>query len=147
MKQKASTAALALIAMTFSIAAFSEESPVGVWRTYDDHDGLPASLIQIDEKNGLLEGHVLEILERPGKKKNPVCENCEGENKNQPIVGMKVIWDMKPDGGEFTGGKIFDPESGHTYRCKIKVAEGKLEVRGFLGISLIGRSQIWIRAK
>jgi uncharacterized protein (DUF2147 family) len=58
---------------------------------------------------------------------------------------MKFLWDMHRDGDEFTGGKIFDPDSGNTYRCKMRIDDKKLVVRGYLGITLFGRSQTWVR--
>jgi uncharacterized protein (DUF2147 family) len=128
-----------------SCSAFAEDSPVGFWRTYDDGDGRAASLVQIEEKNGQLEGHVIKLLARPGHEVDAKCDKCEGENKNRPIAGMKILWDMRRDGDEFVGGKIFDPDSGNTYRCKMHIDDKKLIVRGYLGIALFGRSQTWVR--
>jgi uncharacterized protein (DUF2147 family) len=130
--------------MTSSLS-FAEDSPIGVWRTYDDSDGQAASLVQIEEKNGLIEGRIVKLLPRKGHDVNAVCDKCEGENKNQPITGMKILWNMKRDGDKYVGGEIFDPNSANTYRCKMHVVDGKLEVRGYLGVSLFGRSQTWLR--
>ena len=126
-------------------SSFAEDTPVGVWRTFDDSDGQAASLVQIEEKNGLIEGHVVKLLPRKGHDVNAVCNKCEGTNKYQPIAGMKILWNMKRDGDKYMGGEIFDPDSANTYRCKMQLVEGKLEVRGYLGIALFGRTQTWLR--
>lgn len=138
-------AAIAFVAFAASLGAFAQSTPAGVWRTYDDGDGLPASLVRIEERNGLFEGRVLKLLPRPGHDVNAKCTACEGDDKDKPIAGMRILWDMQRDGDEFSGGKIFDPDSGNTYRCKLRLTGDKLSVRGFLGISLFGRSQVWVR--
>ena len=126
-------------------SSFAEDTPIGIWRTFDDLDGQAASLVQIEENNGLIEGRIVKLLPRKGHEVNAVCNKCEGANKNQPIAGMKILWDMKRDGDKYIGGEIFDPDSANTYRCKIQIDEGKLEVRGYLGIALFGRTQTWLR--
>lgn len=127
--------------------AMAEGTPVGVWRTYDDKDGQASSLIQIYEIDGSFEGRVIKLLPRPGHDADARCGRCEGADKDKPITGMRILWGMQADGDEYTGGRIFDPESGNTYRCKMKVSNDKLLVRGFLGVSVFGRTQTWIREK
>ena len=142
---RALAVAVGMTIFLISGSVFAEDSPVGLWRTYDDGDGRAASLVQLEEKNGLLEGRVVKLLERPGHKVDAKCDKCEGENKDMPITGMKILWDMRRDGDEFVGGKIIDPNLGKTYLCKMRIDEHKLVVRGYLGISLFGRSQTWVR--
>ena len=78
-----------------------------------------------------------------------MCSACEGERKDQPITGMVILRDLKKDDDEWTGGTILDPSNGKTYKCKIAVENGgkKLKVRGFVGMSLFGRTQHWVRAE
>ena len=133
---------LALMTCTFS---FAEDTPIGVWRTIDDSDGQAASLVQIEEINGLIEGRIVRLLPRKGHDVNAVCGKCVGEKKDQPIAGMKILWNMKHDGNEYVGGEIFDPDSANTYRCKMRIVDGNLQVRGYLGIALFGRTQTWLR--
>ncbi|MCU0664179.1 MAG: DUF2147 domain-containing protein [Myxococcota bacterium] len=122
-------------------------SPVGVWRSVDDATGKPKSLVQIWEQGNKLYGKVVELIDPP--EPNPLCDKCEGTEKNKPVIGMTVIRGLKKDGDEWSGGKILDPESGSTYKCYIEVQEGgkKLKVRGFIGISLLGRTQYWHRVR
>ncbi|MDE2623084.1 MAG: DUF2147 domain-containing protein [Betaproteobacteria bacterium] len=136
------TLLLGLFAMT---APAAELSPVGVWRTFDDEDGKAASLVRIDSLGGVLEGRVVRILPRPGHPVDARCDECSGARKGQPVTGMVILWGMKQDGDEYDGGEILDPHNGRIYRCKMKVKGNTLEVRGYLGISLFGRSQTWVR--
>jgi uncharacterized protein (DUF2147 family) len=134
-----------LLAGTAALAEAA--SPVGLWRTIDDATGKERSLIRISEANGDYQGKVEKIFERPGDDPKHLCKKCEDERKDKPIIGMTILWGLKQQGKEFSGGKILDPDNGKTYRCKMKLSDdGKeLEVRGYIGISLIGRSQTWHR--
>lgn len=118
---------------------------VGKWKTIDDETGKAKSIIQIYEQNGKYFGKIVDLLLPEDKGK--LCDKCSGTNKNKPIVGMVIMEDMLRDGDSFSGGKIMDPKSGKTYKCSIEF-DGKdaLKVRGFIGISLIGRTQTWKRA-
>ena len=136
----------ALLAVASAFADTS--SPVGLWRTIDDKTGKERSLIRITEANGVFEGKVEKLLNRqPDDDPDNLCRKCEGARKDQPIVGMTILWALKKDGDQFGGGEILDPKNGKIYRAKMKLVDNgaKLEVRGFIGISLLGRSQTWIR--
>jgi uncharacterized protein (DUF2147 family) len=138
---------LALLAFCFSIASAQNlSSPVGLWKTFDDKTGEAKSLLRIYEQNGLYFGKVEKTL-RPNAQQT--CTKCKDDRKDQPIVGMVVLRKMKADGDEFTGGDILDPENGSVYKCKFKLEDGgkKLHVRGFIGISMLGRSQDWQRVE
>lgn len=127
------------------IFAYSQ-SPVGTWKTIDDKTGKEKSYVKIYEtKSGKLQGEVVKIL-TPGRE-NAKCEKCEGDKKGKPIKGMVILWGMEKDGSEWTGGHILDPNSGKQYKCSMKLNGDKLEVRGYLGISLLGRTQIWERVE
>ena len=128
-------------------ALAASDSPVGKWKTIDDKTGKPKGVVEITEANGVLSGKIVGRFPKPGDPENPVCDKCEGAKKNKPIVGLVFLEGLKKDGDEYTGGKILDPESGDVYDSKLKVIEGgkKIEVRGFIGVSLLGRSQTWVR--
>ena len=130
----------------FSYFAHADNSPVGLWKTIDDTTGKPHSLIRISDKNGELIATIEKGL-LPTDSPNDVCDKCEGARKGKPLIGMVIMDGMKAKGDTFEGGHILDPDNGEIYNCKIKLdgTGNKLEVRGFIGISLIGRSQIWMR--
>ncbi len=130
-----------------TVAAFAADSPVGVWRTIDDKTGKEKSLVRIVEVNGELRGTIEKLFREPGEEQNPVCDKCSGERKGQPVLGMTILSGLRRHGDEFAGGEILDPANGKTYQCKMSVADGgkKLKVRGFIGVSLLGRTQVWVR--
>ena len=122
-------------------------SPVGLWRNIDDVSGKAKALIRITETNGVLTGKVERLFREPNEDQTPNCIKCEGANKNQPVLGLVILVGLKKADSEYSGGTILDPEDGSVYKSKLRVEEGgkKLNVRGYIGIPLIGRSQVWLR--
>jgi uncharacterized protein (DUF2147 family) len=117
----------------------------GNWRTIDDASGKTKSIVEIYEAgDGTLNGRVVEILHSE-RGPNPLCDKCPGERRGQPIKGMVILWDMAPvSSTEARHGRILDPQNGRVYKARMKLREdGNLEVRGYIGIALIGRTQIW----
>lgn len=122
-------------------------SPTGLWQTVDDKTGQPKALVQIvQDSDGTLTGKILTGL---GSNDDPNrrCTACTDSRKDQLMKGMTIIDGMKADGDTWDGGQILDPENGKLYKCKMHLDEGgqKLVVRGYIGVSLLGRSQTWIR--
>jgi uncharacterized protein (DUF2147 family) len=136
-----------ILIVVYSTAHAAELSPVGLWKTIDDNTGQPRGLMRIREVNGQYEGKVEKIFSKPGEEPNPKCEKCEGNRRNQPVIGMTILWGLTKQGDEYQGGEILDPENGKVYRSRMKLVDNgkKLDVRGFIGFSLFGRSQIWLR--
>lgn len=133
----------AFAAILFSTLSFAQIE--GRWKTIDDETGKPKSVVEIFKKSdGKYYGRIAELLAKPV---NSNCVACSDDRKNKPLVGMEVIRGLKKDGNEFTGGTITDPKSGKTYKCTVKRAGNNLDVRGYMGISLIGRSQTWQKVK
>lgn len=128
--------------------AAESDSPVGTWKTIDDKTGHPKSIIQISAQGGELTAKVLRILESD-RGPHPVCSACEGDRKDKPIEGMTIMWGVRKSGNVWDGGRILDPQNGKTYSVKLALDDGgrKLDVHGYLGISLLGRSQTWLREK
>jgi uncharacterized protein (DUF2147 family) len=125
----------------------SNSSPVGRWRTVDDVTGKPQSVVSIWEENGKLYGRVQELVDPDPQDPNPRCEDCTGEQKGKPVIGLRILWDLEKDGDAWSGGTILDPASGKTYNCLLSVEDGgnTLKVRGFRGFSVLGRTQHWFR--
>lgn len=139
-----------LLVLVFLLPSFSMAqtgSPVGVWKTIDDVSGKQRSIVRIVETNGELSGTVDMIFDRPGEDPEHLCDKCKGDLKNKPVIGMTILWGLKKKGDVWKGGNILDPDNGKTYGCKMELAANgtELNVRGFIGISLIGRSQTWYR--
>ena len=138
---------LSLLAVVPSAAHANDATPVGLWRTIDDKTGKEKSLVRITEVNGELRGTIEKLIREPNEDPNPMCDKCSGDKKNKPVLGMMILNGLKRDGKEWTGGEILDPNNGKTYKCKMSVDESgkKLNVRGFIGVSLLGRTQVWLR--
>ncbi|MBC3885523.1 DUF2147 domain-containing protein [Undibacterium griseum] len=135
--------------LSFSLSSFAhaDESPVGLWKNIDDKSGKPKALIRITETGGEYQGRIEKLFLEPEADKNPKCDKCEGVNKDQPIVGMTILFGLKKDGDEYNGGKILDPGNGKLYSSKLTLIDNnkKLNVRGYIGTPFLGRSQIWLR--
>jgi uncharacterized protein (DUF2147 family) len=136
-----------IIMLLFSMFLFGQsQTVVGKWKTIDDETGKAKSIVEIYEKSGKIYGKVIDILEQENKKK--ICVNCSGDDKDKPILGMIVIKGLSKEGTEYTNGKILDPKNGKLYKCYITLeTKDKLKVRGYIGISLFGRTQYWYRIK
>lgn len=132
--------AAAILAMLAAPALFAQ-SPVGMWKTVSDKTGKVESIVKIYESGGVLYGNIEQILtpEDQGK----TCTKCPPPQTNKPLVGLMIIWGMKQEGNEWVNGSIMDPDDGTVYRCKMKMDGRNLVVRGFIGFSLLGRSQTW----
>lgn len=130
----------------FSTTVFSQ-SVFGKWKTIDDRTGNPKGIIEIYKKDGKMHGKVIEILEEG--KEGALCEKCEGDLKDSPVLGMVIIKNAeKHDDGEWKGKHLFDPEQAMTFRCKIWLNpsnSNELKVRGYL--AFIYRTQTWLRVE
>ncbi|WP_288366269.1 DUF2147 domain-containing protein [uncultured Acinetobacter sp.] len=117
-----------------------------VWKTIDDKTNQPKAIVKFTEqKNGTLSGTIQNVL-TPGQENG--CTECEGPYKNKPLKGVTIVHNLKNTGGtSYDGGNIMDPKTGKTYRLKGEIAEGgkKLNLRGYIGISALGRNQTWVR--
>lgn len=124
----------------------SGPSPAGNWRTFDDKTGRERGLVHIDEANGVVTGSVVSTVD-PAEAAH-FCDKCDDDRRGKPLIGLEIIRGMQADGEGWSGGRVLDPETGGIYRGKMHLEDGgsRLVLRGYLGISLFGRSQTWIRA-
>jgi uncharacterized protein (DUF2147 family) len=119
----------------------------GIWEKLDDA-GKPEGWFRIAERNGVYEGQIVRMFPAPGQDpSNWRCTKCEGDQKNAPVLGITFISGMKRKGLAYEDGKILDPRDGSIYSARMDLsADGqKLSVRGYLGISLLGQTQVWQR--
>ena len=122
------------------------DTPVGTWKTIDDKTHQPKSIVEITDNNGELQAKVVKVL-NSDEGPNPICKECDGARKNQPIEGMTIMWGVTKDDDVWDGGKILDPKNGKEYKVKLTLMDGgqKLDVPGYIGFALLGRSQVWER--
>ena len=120
----------------------SDMSIEGLW-TIVDGEGRETSIVEITGSNGTYKATVVKLLPEATLLR---CEACPGENKGKSLEGMAIFWGLKPYKDHYDYGKILDPESGKVYDLKVSRQGDLLEVRGYIGTPLFGRSQYWPRA-
>jgi len=135
---------LILLITFLSIFSINAQSVLGQWYSIDPDTGLNESIIEVYKKSDKVYGKIIEILKEEDKDKT--CIDCTGKDKDQPIEGLVIIRGLSKDGDEWTDGKILDPKNGKLYKCYISLEEdNKLKLRGYIGFSLIGRTEYWHR--
>ncbi|MCO4095282.1 MAG: DUF2147 domain-containing protein [Acidovorax sp.] len=140
---------LALFTGASQAGSESATSPAGLWQTVDDATGKPRALVRVSIEQGTLVGTIEKSL-NPQDKADARCDKCADARKGQPIIGMALLSGLKRDGSDpllWSGGEIVDPDSGTLYRARVKLSPDgtRMEVRGFVGVSLFGRTQVWQR--
>ncbi len=129
--------------------AWAQATPAGLWKTIDDKTNAEKSLVRITDNGGVFSGKIEKILtDKPDAK----CTECTDERKGQPVQGMTILRGIKPDAAEkstWIGGDILDPNDGKIYKVLLKLADGgkKLDVRGYIGMPMLGRTQTWLRVE
>ncbi|MBN8507598.1 MAG: DUF2147 domain-containing protein [Burkholderiales bacterium] len=137
-------------AQTPANAAVAPSSPAGLWKTIDDDGKTEKSLVRITDAGGVYSAKVEKISDPT--KADSKCDQCTDERKDKPVVGMTIMRNVKAaadDKNLWDGGDILDPNNGKVYKVRLKLADGgkKLDVRGYIGAPLLGRTQTWIRVE
>jgi len=132
---------------SFAATTQSQITPIGLWKSLDDKTSEPRSIIEITEKNGHLSGKIVKIYYQDGEGPADVCHLCRGARNNKLILGMTIMTGLAGNGRYWQGGEVVDPSNGKVYHCKLKLSDdgNKLFLRGYIGISLFGRTQTWLR--
>jgi uncharacterized protein (DUF2147 family) len=141
MKHYIKTGSLLLVAGIFSLVTSLAQAGVGgCWQTYDDKTGKKKGLVRISNSGGKLSGRIVRTFHL----KNDICSYCPKKYRN--LRGKTILWGLKPVKGksnQWTGGTIVDPKTGKSYRAKATLSGSTLKVRGYMGVSLLGRTQTW----
>jgi uncharacterized protein (DUF2147 family) len=140
---------IAATLFTFAGAALAQATPVGVWKTIDDKTKAEKAQIRITESGGVFSGKIEKLLAADAKP-DAVCDKCEDDRKDKPMVGLEVIRGVKKsEDNLWDGGTILDAGEGKVYKVRLQAADGgkKLEVRGYVGLPMLGRTQTWIRVE
>lgn len=135
-----------IISLCFSLTVLADDL-AGLWLTHDDDDK-PTGFVRITQQGDVFSGKVEKGL--PSDKEEKYCDACKGARKGQRLIGMTILKGVQSQGnGAYVGEEILDPFSGNTYRVKLKLKDAGqlLAVRGYIGVSLFGRTQIWRRAE
>ena len=123
-----------------AVSAVAMADPAGTWRTIDDKTGQPKSIVVITNSGGEYKARIQKVLS------GDVCDVCEGRFKGKNLAGETIMWGVRSEGGNvYSGGTILDPKTNKQYKVKITDNGGTLTVRGYMGVSLLGRNQTWQR--
>jgi uncharacterized protein (DUF2147 family) len=118
----------------------------GIWKTFDDETNQPAALIEISLKGEIYSGVIKKLLDSSAP---PTCEKCTDERKGKPVLGMEILTGLKKNGALYSGGRILDPDDGEVYRTEMRLKDqgNQLDVRAYIGIPWLGRSQTWVKER
>ncbi|MCX7117389.1 MAG: DUF2147 domain-containing protein [Legionellales bacterium] len=131
-------------AVVYLPVVFASTTPAGNWTTIDDKTGVKRAQVHFIIQDGVMSGTVAKVYPRPGD--SGICSSCPGEFKDKPTLGMRIVWGLRDKGdGTWDGGRILDAKTGKIYRVKITMKGDQLIVRGYIGLSMLGRTQVWER--
>ncbi len=140
------TRLLSLLCALAAATAFAQ-SPTGAWKSIDDATGKEKAIIRITETNGIFTGKIEKLLD-PAKQ-DATCDECTDERKGKPVVGLTIMRNVKKGESHWDGGDILDAANGKVYRVRLTPSADnkKLDVRGYMGAPMFGRTQIWLRVE
>ncbi|MFY8018606.1 MAG: DUF2147 domain-containing protein [Inhella sp.] len=138
----------AVVLGVVAVGAQAQMSPVGVWKTIDDKTKAEKAQVRVIETGGVVSGKIEKLL-APGANQEAKCDKCSDDRKDKAVIGMEIIRGVKKDGDVWTGGTILDSAEGKVYKVKMTPIEGgkKMEVRGYVGAPMFGRTQVWQRVE
>ena len=130
--------------ISFVNLSFSASKIDGLWVTKDDESQKTRSIVKLETVNNELNGVIEKVFPQPGD--TGICRFCPGDFKGKPVQGLRFLWGLKAkDSNSWEGGHILDPKSGRIYKLRMTLKGDKLYVRGYIGVSFLGRTQIWTR--
>ena len=143
--------ALAAMALAMGVSTvWAQATPVGVWKTIDDDGKTEKSIVRIADAGGKLSGSIETVFDQT--KKDAVCDKCSDERKDKKLQGLTILRNVTKQADDeslWAGGDVLDPNNGKVYKVRLRPIDGgkRLEVRGYVGMPMLGRTQTWVRVE
>ncbi len=134
---------ITVVCFTLFSFTITSQNIFGKWKTIDGQTGEEKSIVEIYKKNGKIFGKIIQILNHEDQ--DVLCEKCDGDERNMPVLGLELIKNMVQVGDYFKKGTIFDPENGKKFRCRLMLTKDPniLQVRGY--VAFLYATQYWLR--
>lgn len=134
------------LALQGFVRSTTEDQVTGIWVTGDQE-----GKIEIFKVGSKFYGKIVwgkDMYEADGKTPRKDTKNDDPAKRNRPLKGLIILSGFVYRNGGYEDGTIYDPNNGKTYDCKMKLSgNDRLEIRGYIGLSLFGRTETWTRAK
>ena len=136
---------LIIITLFLSLGLYAQDPIEGLWKTVYEENNEPSSFIRLQVKNGELTGTIVKLFDFDD---DFLCARCPGEKKDQPIVGMDLVYGLTQEDDMWTGGLLINPQNGKTYRCRLYLEDDDtINLRGYFFIPAIGKTIKWYRVE
>ena len=132
-------------------SVYANDAIEGYWRSMDDRSGEPLSIIEFKKQsNGKYTGTIIHRYKSVRGTQLENCEKCPEPFKGKPLLGLQIIWDLEKDPNKpnnYIKGRLVEPRTGNIYNGRGNLASDgrKLYMRGYIGVSVLGRTQVWLR--
>lgn len=146
MQKRKFASVLVVLFLVFAVQAKaqSENNVLGLWYNTEK-----TAQVEIIKSEADFIGKIVWLKEpNPNGKPATDKENPDSKLKQRPLMGLALLKGLKYSGGMWKGGEIYDPKTGKTYSCEVKLkSDSILEVKGYIGFSFVGRTVEWTRVK
>ena len=136
---------LTLAMLVMPLAAAFAQDVIGKWKLEDG-----TAIVEVYKQGDVYNGKIVWLQNPTEADGSPAVdsENPDKSLRSRKLIGLNMLSNLKKNGGEYTGGSIYDPGNGKTYNCSMKVDGDVLHVRGSLDKKgLLGRTMDWFRVK
>ena len=137
---------MSILCLSVGLCYAATESVVGTWQTVDS-SGTPTSYVKTTVQNGQLTGKITKMLRNAEGVVPTQCTQCTGEEHNQPLVGMRVLWGFTQQGMSWENGQILAPKTGKIYDAAIMPSQNGKMLTITIHAGFFSQTQVWQRVE